>query len=105
MEDDSQDKRPRPKRPTVLYRTDADSDIMNDGGLDGLDAIDRKILLAAILNVDITEVYSRERGARIAKKFGLVAGSSMDLTNGWDFNREDHTRQAWAKFVMKLHIS
>ena len=21
----------------------------------------------------------------------------MDLTNGWDFNREDHKRQAWSK--------
>ena len=105
VEDDSQDKRPRPRSPTVSYRTDADSNIMNDGGLDGLGKIDRKILSAAILDVDITEVHSPERVARIAKKFGLVAGSSMDLTNGWDFNREDHTRQAWAKFVMKLHIS
>ena len=56
MEDDSQDKRPRPRSPTVPYRTDADSDIMNDGGLDGLDEIDRKILSVSILNVDITEV-------------------------------------------------
>ena len=44
MEDDSQDKRLRPRSPTVSYRTDADSDIMNDGGLDGLDEIDRKIV-------------------------------------------------------------
>ena len=21
----------------------------------------------------------------------------MDLTNGWDFNREDHKRQAWSQ--------
>ena len=66
MEDDSQDKRPRPRSPTVSHRTDADSEIMNDGGLDGLDEIDRKILSAAILNVDMTEVYSSERVARIA---------------------------------------
>ena len=69
MEDDSQDKRPRPRSPTVSYRTDADSEVTSDGGLDGLDEIDRKILSAAILNVDITGVYSPERAARIAKKF------------------------------------
>ena len=34
---------------------------MDDGGLNGLDEIDRKILSASILNVDITEVYSPER--------------------------------------------
>ena len=71
MEDDSTDKRLRPRSPTVSYRTDEDSDIMDDGGLNGLDEIDRKILSAAILNVDITEVYSQERVARIDRKFGL----------------------------------
>ena len=75
MEDGSQDKRLRPRSPTVSYRTDEDSVIMDDVGLNGLDEIDRKILSAAILNVDITEVYSPERVARIATKFGLVAGS------------------------------
>ena len=59
MEDDSQDKWPRPRSPTVSYRTDEDSETTSDGGLDGLDEIDRKIFSAAILNVDITEVYSR----------------------------------------------
>ena len=97
MDDDATDKRLRPRSPTVSYRSDQDSGFMDDGNLNGLDEIDRKILSAAILNVDITEVYSPERVARIAKKFGMVAGSSMDLTNGWDFNREDHKRQAWSK--------
>ena len=61
MEDDSQDKRLRPRSPTVSYRTDEDSEIMDDGCVNGLDEIDHKILSAAILNVDITEVYSPER--------------------------------------------
>ena len=91
------DKRLRPRSPTVSYRTDEDSEIMDDGGINGLDEIDRKILSAAIMNVDITEVYSPERVARVERKFEPVAGSSMDLTNGWDFNREDHRRQAWNK--------
>ena len=60
INDSSQNNRARPRSPTVSYRTDADSEIMNDGGLDGLDEIDRKILSAAILDVDITEEYSPE---------------------------------------------
>ena len=55
---------------------------------------DRKILASMLLGVDITEVYSPERIARVAMGFGLVAGSSMDLTNGWDFTRSDHRRAA-----------
>ena len=57
----------------------------------------RLILSAAILGVDVTEVYSPERVARVAKRFALTTGSFMDLTIGWDFNRDDHKRQAWSK--------
>ena len=56
---------------------------------------DRKIPASMLLGVDITEVYSPERIARVAMEFGLVAGSSMDLTNEWDFTRSDHRRAAW----------
>ena len=97
MDDDSPDKRSRPRSPTVSYRTDADSDGMDDGSLSGLNEVDRKIRAAAIMGVDITEVFSPERVAQVAKQFGLIAGSSMDITNGWDFNRGDHKFQAWAK--------
>ena len=49
-----------------------------------MDEVDRKILAAAVLGVDITtEVYSPERIAKVARKFGRVrAGSSLDFTNG-----------------------
>ena len=70
---------------------------MDDRNLDMLDDTDKKILSAAIMGVDITEIYSPERVAKVAKKFGLVSGSSMDLTNGWDFDREDHKRLAWKR--------
>ena len=40
---------------------------MDDGDLDGLNETDRKILSTAIMGVDITEVYSPERVARVAK--------------------------------------
>ena len=60
MEDDSQDKRPRPRSPTVSYRTDAESVGSNmDGGEIGmLDETNKKILSASIMGVDITEIYS-----------------------------------------------
>ena len=32
--------------------------------------------------------------AGVAARFGLVAGSSLDLTDGWDFNRPDHRMQS-----------
>ena len=97
MEVDAQDKPSRPRSPTVSYHTDAYSNVMEDGTLDGLDEFDRKILSAAILGVDVTEVYSPERVVRVAKRFGLTTGSSMDLTTGWGFNREDHKLQARSK--------
>ena len=67
----------------------------DDDMLDSTNEVDRKILAAAILGVDITEVYSSERVAKVAQKFGLRAGSSFDLTNGWDCNLEDHRKKAW----------
>ena len=81
----------------MSYRTDADSDGMDDGTLSGLNEVGTKIRAAAIMGVDITDVFSPERVAQVAKQFGLTAGSSMNLTNGWDSNRDDHKRQAWAK--------
>ena len=78
----------------MSYHTDADSNGMEDGTLDGLKEVDRVILAAAILGVDVTEAYSPERVALVAKRFGLATGSSMELTNGWDVNRDDHMRQA-----------
>ena len=81
---------------TISYRTDAESvgSQMDDTSIDMLDDVDKKILSASILGVDIIEVCSPERVARVAEKFGLVSGSSMDLANGWDFSREDHKRLA-----------
>ena len=49
------------------------------------------------MRVDITEVYSPEKVAPVTKEFGLVSGSSMDLTNRWDFECEDHKRLAWKR--------
>ena len=67
---------------------------MDDGEISMLDDTDKKILSASSMGVDITETYSPDRVARVARKFGLVPGSSMDLTNGWDYERDDHKRLA-----------
>ena len=45
--------------------------------------------------MDITEVYSPERVNDVARKYGLSPGSSMDLTNGWDFSKKEHRQAAW----------
>ncbi len=80
----------------MSYETDAESvgSNMDEGDTGMLNVIDRKILSSSIMGVDITEIYSPERVAQVARQFGLVSGSSMDLTNGWDFNLDDHKRLA-----------
>ena len=63
MEDESQDKKPRPRSPTISYRTDAESvgSNMDDRTSDDLDDTDKKILSVATMGIDITEIYSLER--------------------------------------------
>ena len=65
--------------------------------LDSMEIVDRKIIAATILGVDITEVYSPERVAKVARRYGLVAGSSMDLTTGFDFTKESDRQLAWKR--------
>ena len=59
--------------------------------------IDKHIISSAILGVDITEVYSPEGVNDVARRHGLIAGSSLDLTNGWDSTKPEHRRAAWKK--------
>ena len=42
----------------------------------------------------MVEAYSPPRVTLEARKFGLKLGEAWDLTNGWDFNRENHRRKA-----------
>ena len=51
---------------TKLRKLDVDDDM-----LDGMNEVDRKILAAAILGVDITEVYSPERVAKWFRKLAF----------------------------------
>ena len=49
-----------------MEKSDA-SPVMSDGDMSCMNEIDRKILASAILGVDITEVYSPERIAKVAR--------------------------------------
>ena len=83
---------------TGLLRSADDDDFeaqMQD--IDSMELVDRKIIAATILGVDATEVYSLERAANVAKRYGLVAGSSIDLTTGFGFTKESDRQLAWRR--------
>ena len=71
--DEDLDKHIRPRSPTVSYQSDDQSppSMGDDQMLDSLNSVDRRILAAAILGVDITEVFSPEKVAQVARRFGL----------------------------------
>ena len=58
---------------------------------------DRKILAKILLGVDVTEIHSPERVAKVCIKYGMKAGSSMDLLTGWDFDKTEHRKMAEKK--------
>ena len=60
--------------------------------------VDRKMIAATRLGVYISEVYSPERVAKVAKRYGLVAVSSVDPTTGFDF----FTRPARAPHLLSF---
>ena len=53
-------------------------------------------LIIMLCGVDMCEVFSPPRVGLEARKFGLTAGDALDLTTGWDFNIEQHRRDAEA---------
>ena len=53
-----------------------------NGGL--YNEADIKILAMVLKGADVTEVFSPERVTRICSKYGLVAGDSLDLRDGYD---------------------
>ena len=65
-----------------------DGDLLTAMGvdIDSLNSEDLNVLDKIVKGVDIMEVYSPERVAKLVVKFGLVAGASLDLTNGYDLD-------------------
>lgn len=79
----------------------ADSAMRDDSGgdigaiFDALSDEDRSIVASVIRGVDVTEIYSPARVNTLAAKMGPIPGHSLDITNGWDFTKEEHRRKAW----------
>ena len=63
--------------------------------LDSFAEIDRRILASIIMSVDVTEVFSPARVNKLASKFGLTPGASLDLTNGWECSLAANRNRAW----------
>ena len=51
-------------------------------------------LVNRLCSVDLCEVFSAPRVGKGAAKFGMKAGYAMDLTTGWDFNKEADRQRA-----------
>ena len=56
---------------------------------------ERRIVASFIMGVDIMEVFSPERINQVAAKFGLIAGSSLDLMTGWDLSGRNQQKKVW----------
>ena len=67
--------------------------------ISSLGETEKKILAKLLFGVDISELYSPVRINQLAHKFGLLPGTSFDLTDGWDFNRKDHRDLAWRRIT------
>ena len=52
------------------------------------------MLSKIIRGADIVEMYLPARVNKLASKFGLTAGISMDLTNGYDFDEIEDQKRA-----------
>ena len=52
-------------------------------------------VLGEACSVDVMEVYSPERVASYCREFGLAPGSSLDLSNGFDFDTLHDRQRAW----------
>ena len=74
-----------------------DGDLLTAMGvhIDSLNPEDLNVLDKLIKGVDIMEVYSLEGVEKLAEKFGLVAGASLDLTNGYDFDKKEDQERVW----------
>ena len=85
------------RQPQKVSKTGTGMEMDSVMPLGSLQEIPSELVKAAIKvlkGVDITEVFSPERVVMEAKKYGLSAGLSMDLTTGWDFTIKEHRQRA-----------
>ena len=104
---------PEPSSPTETYASDAALDQSLDDDMQvHMDSIDVRpdsypqqifscvangrlynesdigVLAAVLKGVDITEIYSPARVTKLCSKYGLIAGDSYDLRDGYDLSDE-----------------
>ena len=58
----------------------------------GADDYEDRIIATLAKGNGVTNIFSPARVAKVCAKFGLVPGTSMDLTTGWDFDLASHRR-------------
>ena len=66
-----------------------------------MSTLDTEIISRALRGVDVAEIYSPERVTKLCARFGLVKGTSMDLATGWDSDRAEDRRRAWARLKLE----
>lgn len=84
----------------VMLAVDEEAEVAEDD-LDGVYAVlnrsSRRRFEKALNKVIVSELYSQPRVAAKAEEMGLAAGSSFDLKNGYDFNKNSDRYRAWRK--------
>ena len=60
---------------------------------------DKKVVAGVLLGVDMTEIYSPIRVAKVCIRMGLTPGSSTDLTSGFDFTKISDRERAWKRIT------
>ena len=75
--------------------TEVDDSALMEASIDALSAQDILILDKIVKGADIMEVFSPARVNELAVKFGLIAGASLDLTNGFDFDKKEDRDRCW----------
>ena len=71
------------------YAQIGSADVGSVTSLTPIDEEDQRIVKSALLDCDITEVFSPARVTRACKPFGLIPGESFDLRTGYDLSDAD----------------
>lgn len=81
--------------PSDEITVEANQEMRDDmDNIEDQDQQDKKLVSQILAGVDVTEIYSPERVVRVCAKYFLKPGSSLDLTNGWDFTKAAHRKLA-----------
>lgn len=80
----------------IVGNTDVDIQSLSQGltSIVNMAEDEKSIVTAAIFSVYITDVLFPASVNEVAAKFGLVARTSFDITNGWGFSKDEHRARA-----------